>query len=82
MATARVPGGPESAAQLWEYVEDSRHADRIDSAQFLAAHLTDTVVLPGTMAGELAQGALVALGRLEGSPWSSQPPPIAGRESR
>ena len=26
--TARVPGGPESAAQLWDYVEDSRHAER------------------------------------------------------
>jgi acetyl-CoA carboxylase beta subunit len=65
---ARVPGGPESAAQLWDYVEDSRHAERIDSARFLAAYLTDTVVIPGTMAGELAQGALVALGRLNGIP--------------
>ena len=35
--TPKVPGGPESAAQLWDYVEDSRHAERIDSAQFLAA---------------------------------------------
>ena len=68
VARARVPGGPESAAQLWEYVEVSRRADRIDSEQFLAEHLTDTVVLPGTMQGEIAQGALVALGRLHGIP--------------
>ena len=63
-----VPGRPESAAQLWEYVELSRLPDRIDSAQFLAAHLADVVVLPGTMTGELAQGAIVALGRLDGIP--------------
>ncbi len=63
-----VPGGPESAAQLWEYVEVSRRADRIDSEQFLTAHVSDMVVLPGTMRGELAQGALVALGRLDGIP--------------
>ena len=68
VATSRVPGGPESAAQLWDYVEDSRHAERVDSTQFLAGHLTDTVVIPGTMTGELAQGALVALGRLDGIP--------------
>jgi acetyl-CoA carboxylase carboxyl transferase subunit beta len=63
-----VPGGPQSAAQLWEYVEVSRQADRIDPEQFLDAHLSDTVVLPGTMQGEIAQGALVALGRLQGIP--------------
>ncbi len=63
-----VPGRPESAAQLWEYVELSRLPDRIDSAQFLADHLTDVVVLPGTMTGEPAQGAIVALGRLDGIP--------------
>jgi acetyl-CoA carboxylase beta subunit len=67
-ARAGVPGGPESAAQLWEYVQVSRQADRIDSEQFLAAHLSDTVVIPGTMRGEIAQGALVALGRLDGIP--------------
>jgi acyl-CoA carboxylase subunit beta len=67
-ARVGVPGGPESAAQLWEYVQVSRQADRIDSEQFLAAHLSDTVVIPGTMRGELAQGALVALGRLDGIP--------------
>ena len=63
-----MPGRPESAAQLWEYVEVSRLPDRVDSAQFLADHLADMVVLPGTMTGELAQGALVALGRLDGIP--------------
>ncbi len=68
VARARVPGGPESAAQLWEYVQVSRRADRIDSEQFLADHLTDTVVLPGTMQGQVAQGALVAMGRLRGIP--------------
>ncbi len=68
VAGARVPGAPESAGQLWEYVQVSRRADRVDSEQFLAAHLTDKVLLPGTMQGEVAQGALVALGRLRGIP--------------
>jgi acetyl-CoA carboxylase carboxyl transferase subunit beta len=68
VARARVPGGPESAAQLWEYVEVSREADRIDPETFLADHLSDMVVLPGTMQGDIAQGALVGLGRLHGIP--------------
>ena len=67
-ARVRVPGAPESAAQLWEYVEVSRRADRIDPEQFLADHLSDMVVLPGTMQGAITQGALVALGRLRGIP--------------
>jgi acetyl-CoA carboxylase carboxyl transferase subunit beta len=65
---ASVPGAPESATQLWGYVESSRLADRVDSEQFMAAHLVDTVVIPGTMRGEVAQGAVVALGRLDGIP--------------
>lgn len=67
-AGAAVPGAPESAAQLWGYVEHSRLPDRVDSEQFLAAHLLDRVVIPGTMRGEVAQGAVVALGRLGGIP--------------
>ncbi len=51
-----MPGAPESAAQLWEYVEVSRRADRIDSAQFLADHLSDTVVMPGTMQASSPKG--------------------------
>jgi acyl-CoA carboxylase subunit beta len=65
---AGVPRGPESAAQLWEYVQATRQPERIDSAQFVAAHLSDVVVLPGTMQGQVAEGALVALGRLDGIP--------------
>jgi acetyl-CoA carboxylase carboxyl transferase subunit beta len=68
VAGARVPGAPESAAQLWEYVEASREADRIDPEQFLAEHVSDRVDLPGTMQGEVARGARVALGRLHGIP--------------
>jgi acyl-CoA carboxylase subunit beta len=68
VARARVPGAPESPAQLWEYVQISRRPDRIDSEQFIATHMSDTVVLPGTMQGELSRGALVALGRLGGIP--------------
>jgi acetyl-CoA carboxylase carboxyl transferase subunit beta len=67
-AGTAVPGAPESAAQLWGYVEHSRLPDRIDSEQFLATHLVDTVLIPGTMRGEVAQGAVVALGRLGGIP--------------
>ena len=63
-----MPGAPESATQLWGYVESSRLADRVDSEQFLVAHLLDRVVIPGTMRGEVAQGAVVALGRLDGIP--------------
>jgi acetyl-CoA carboxylase carboxyl transferase subunit beta len=63
-----VPGAPESATQLWEYVESSRRSGRIDSVQFVAAHLSDTVEIPGTMQGEAAHGALVTLGRLDGIP--------------
>jgi acetyl-CoA carboxylase carboxyl transferase subunit beta len=45
-------------------------------------HMTDIVVIPGTGAGEVARGAVVALGRLEGMPvvlaatqdrWSGEP---------
>ncbi len=68
VARDRVPGGPDSAAQLWEYVEVSRQADRIAPEQFLTEHLSDVVLLPGTMQGETAKGALVALGRLHGIP--------------
>ncbi len=68
VAGARVPGAPESAAQLWEYVEASREVDRVDPGQFLAEHVSDRVDLPGTMQGQVAQGARVALGRLHGIP--------------
>lgn len=82
-----VPGAPQSAADLWGYVEASRAQDRIDAAQFVAAHMADVVVLPGTAAGERAHGALVALGRLEGMPvvvaatedrWTGEPLTVGG----
>jgi acetyl-CoA carboxylase alpha subunit len=65
---ARIPGAPESADQLWGYVEASRAHDRPDANQFVAAHMTDVVDLPGTSAGEGAEGVSVVLGRLEGLP--------------
>lgn len=68
VAGATVPGAPESAAQLWDYVEVSRQADRIDPEQFLTDHVSDLVGLPGTMQGETSRGAVVALGRLHDIP--------------
>jgi acetyl-CoA carboxylase carboxyl transferase subunit beta len=68
VAGSRVSGAPKSAAQLWEYVEASREADRIDPEQFLAEHVSDRVDLPGTMQGEVSRGARVTLGRLHGIP--------------
>jgi acetyl-CoA carboxylase beta subunit len=65
---ATLPGAPESAEDLWRYVEASRAHDRIDAGQFIAAHMTDVVWLPGTAAGEPARGASVGLGRLRGMP--------------
>ena len=38
------------------------------SLSFLAAHVADLVVLPGSGQGEVASGALVGLGRLVGMP--------------
>lgn len=82
-----VPGAPASAAELWRYVEASREHDRVDAQQFIAAHGADVVVLPGTGAGELSTGALVALGRLRGVPvvlaatedrWTGQPLAVGG----
>ncbi|HYN56320.1 MAG TPA: carboxyl transferase domain-containing protein [Motilibacterales bacterium] len=67
-ARAPIPGAPDSVAQLWKYVEVSRRPDRVDSEQFLTEHLADMVVLPGTGQGDVAQGAVVALGRLSGIP--------------
>lgn len=64
----RVPGAPESPEALWGYVEASRAPDRVDAAQFIAAHMVDVVVLPGTAEGETAQGVAVVVGRLEGMP--------------
>jgi acetyl-CoA carboxylase carboxyl transferase subunit beta len=81
------PGAPGSAEELWRYVAASRAHDRIDAAQFIAAHMTDVVALPGTAAGEVGRGALVALGRLEGMPlvvaatedrWTGEPLTAAG----
>jgi acetyl-CoA carboxylase beta subunit len=66
--TDPVLGAPGSAAQMWAYVEASRAHDRPDAARFMDAHMTDVVTLPGTSAGEVASGAVVALGRLEGMP--------------
>ena len=65
---ADVPGAPVGADQLWEYVQVSRRADRVDSEQFLTEHLSDRVVLSGTGQGDRAQGALVVLGRFRGIP--------------
>ncbi|MCU0302416.1 MAG: acetyl-CoA carboxyl transferase [Candidatus Nanopelagicales bacterium] len=82
-----VVGAPASAAELWRYVEASRAHDRIDAAQFIAAHMTDVVTLPGTATGEVGHGALVALGRLEGMPlvvaatedrWTGEPLTVDG----
>jgi acyl-CoA carboxylase subunit beta len=82
-----VPGAPASAAELWRYVEASRAHDRIDADQFIARHMTDVVRLPGTAAGELGRGVLVALGRLEGMPlvvaatedrWTGEPLTVGG----
>ncbi len=87
LPTGPVPGGPTSAGELWRYVEASRAHDRIDAAQFIAAHMTDVVTLPGTGAGEVGLGALVALGRLEGMPlvvaatedrWTGEPLTVDG----
>jgi acyl-CoA carboxylase subunit beta len=63
-----IPGAPTSAAGLWAYVAATRSHDRIDAAQFMAAHVSDKVVLPGTGTGERSEGAVVALGRLLGLP--------------
>lgn len=82
-----VAGAPESAAQLWRYVEASRAHDRPDASQFMQRHMTDVVVIPGTAAGEVARGAVVALGRLEGTPvvlaatedrWTAEPLTVGG----
>ena len=66
--TPKVEGGPDSAGQLWDYVQVSRQSHRMDPEQFLAAHVADLVVLPGSGQGEVASGALVGLGRLVGMP--------------
>jgi acetyl-CoA carboxylase carboxyl transferase subunit beta len=82
-----VPGAPTTAAELWRYVEASREHDRVDAQQFIAAHATDVVTLPGTGAGERSAGALVALGRLRGVPvvlaatedrWTGEPLAVGG----
>ena len=61
-----VAGAPTSAEELWQYVAASRAHDRIDAGQFISAHLTDVIPLPGTGQGEPGRGALVVLGRLHG----------------
>ena len=66
--TPQVEGGPESAGQLWDYVQVSRQSDRMDPEQFLAAHVADLVLLPSSGQGDVASGALVGLGRLVGMP--------------
>lgn len=85
--TGQVPGAPESAAQLWHYVEASRAHDRPDASQFMQRHMTDVVMIPGTSVGEVARGAVVALGRLEGMPvvlaatedrWTGEPLTVGG----
>ena len=68
VGAAPVPGAPDSATQLWHYVQASRAHDRPDASLFMQRHMTDVVVIPGTAAGEVAGGAVVALGRLEGMP--------------
>lgn len=82
-----VAGAPQSPTELWHYVAASRAQDRIDAGQFIAAHVTDVVVLPGTAAGETADGALVVLGRLAGMPiviaatedrWTGRPLTVGG----
>jgi acetyl-CoA carboxylase beta subunit len=82
-----VPGAPESADQLWSYVQASRARDRPDAQQLVAGHMTDVVRLPGSTAGDRADGALVLLGRLEGLPvvlaatedrWSGEPLTVGG----
>ena len=65
---AAVPGAPTSPDELWSYVAASRAHDRVDAQEFVAAHMTDVVQIPGTAQGECSQGALVVLGRLEGMP--------------
>jgi acetyl-CoA carboxylase carboxyl transferase subunit beta len=86
-ASAVVPGAPQSPAELWRYVEASRAHDRIDGAQFVAAHMSDVVWLPGSAAGDVAKGAAVGVGRLEGMPvvvaatedrWSGDPLTVGG----
>jgi acetyl-CoA carboxylase beta subunit/acetyl-CoA carboxylase alpha subunit len=66
--TPRVEGGPESAGQLWDYVQVSRQSDRMDPEQFLATNVADLVILPSSGQGDVASGALVGLGRLLGMP--------------
>lgn len=82
-----VPGAPRTAAELWSYVDASRAHDRIDASQFVDAHMTDVVWLPGTAAGEPAHGAVVGVGRLEGMPvvvaatedrWTGEPLTVGG----
>ncbi len=68
LAGAQAAGAPESAEQLWEYVQVSRQRDRLDAALFIAEHVTDFVMLPGTSAGERSGGALVGVGRMAGMP--------------
>jgi acetyl-CoA carboxylase carboxyl transferase subunit beta len=82
-----VPGAPQTPAELWRYVAASRAHDRIDSGQFVTAHMSDVVWLPGTAAGDVANGAAVGVGRLEGMPvvvaatedrWTGEPLTVGG----
>lgn len=86
-APAALPGAPASPEELWRYVEASRAHDRIDAAQFVAAHMSDVVWLPGTSTGDVANGAAVGVGRLGGMPvvvaatedrWTGEPLTVGG----
>ncbi len=65
---AAQEGAPQSADELWAYVTASRAAHRPDAAEWIAATLTDRIVLPGTGDGALGSGVQVGLGRLADQP--------------
>ncbi len=68
---------PADAGALWAMVRDTRRADRPGPAAFVAAHMTDLVVLPGTTQAEGANGALVGVGR-----WGDAPVVVAATVDR
>lgn len=67
-AVVDLTGKPESSRQLWGYVSASRAAGRVGAEDFLAQQVTDWVGIPGTAAGEVAEGVRVGLGRIRDLP--------------
>lgn len=61
-------GGPVSPDQLWDHVLVTRLRDRVGAGELFEAHVTDALGLPGTAAGEVAEGVLVGVGRFDGVP--------------